>query len=120
MNTPDRSTVPSKVGSLPVGHSVHNAPPLPQPTSCSTLFSDVEFDADEAAEMATVTFTFQEFLEACFDYQPSMRRGKAVHEVLKMMREDLFDYVSDTMLDPLTDDSRITACLDYLEGEWDK
>jgi hypothetical protein len=86
--------------------------------------SDPTFDADEQrvnrCAMPPGDLTFQEFLEACFDYEPKRRRGWAISEMLQLARSDLLDSVEGTALDPRDDDSRITACLDWLEFVWEQ
>ena len=86
--------------------------------------SDPEFDADEQrVNKATVPpgdLTFQEFMEACFDYEPQRRRGWAISEMLRLARADLLDSVEGTALDPRDDDSRIKACLDWVEFVWEQ
>lgn len=126
MSTPDRSTSPSKVGSHPQGRVLRNAPPCPRPTLPSGWervgVHDATLDADEArfATMASVDVTFQEFLEACFDYEPDRRRDWVIMEMLKMVREDLYDEIHGTALDCAGAVATIEQTLNYLELSWNQ
>ncbi len=64
--------------------------------------------------------TFQEFLTGALTYEIKRTRGAAIHNLLWGVRRDLAVRLAGSNIDPLQDDRRITACLDWLEVEWDK
>lgn len=65
-----------------------------------------------------VRLTFEQFLVQAFNYEPHRTRGKAIHNLLWAARRDLAQHIDGTNVDPYDDDKRITACLDWLEENW--
>lgn len=63
--------------------------------------------------------TFVEFLEQAVYAEPRRPRGQAIHNLLYIVRRDLWDRMQGTKLDPFEDDSRVAHCLDWLEWVWD-
>ena len=63
--------------------------------------------------------TFVQFLLQALSYEPKRPRGVAIHNLLYLVRRDLWDRMQKTKLDPYEDDSRIEHCLDWVEWAWD-
>ena len=62
--------------------------------------------------------TFQQFMERAIVAEPYRTRGRAIHNLLWDVRRDLAIRLDGSNVDPIQDDKRITACLDWLEAEW--